>query len=221
MGQYKHYQVLLTENQSEQVDYVCDELGERYEAWIEEAKEFGERPFTDRPEVAYMEIVLDTMSMIKKAIAEPVYDGESPLLRIDADQKIHLLSVLADYHSFLCDFIGDKVDNEDDIQLDLYSLYLLGNIEGRLLYGGITEGDMKILTEWDEFLEGCKEEAFEEEEGSGLIDLDKWFACPFCGKSNTGEEIQYPIAGSTIYVCPSCGCMLDEKEVERQLGMGK
>lgn len=222
MGKYKHYQVLLTEAQAEHLRYVCDDMAEPYADMATEEADGG-RPFVDRPSAEFLNGVSTVLDYAAIILEEPVYEGKSPLLSIDADQKIHFLNVLADYHSYLVDFIGERIGDEaskEEINLDLYSLYLLGNIEGRLLYNGITEGDMKILNEWDEFLEGCKEEEFPaEQEGSGLIDLDKWFACPFCGKSNPGEEIQYPIAGSTIYVCPSCGCILDEKEVERQLGM--
>jgi len=219
MDEYKHYQMLLTENQVDQVNYVCDGMLERFEAWIEDAKQYGERPFSDRPEVPYMEIVCDTLTQIQRAIEIPVYEGKTPLVVIDADQKVHLLNVCADYHSFLVDFLSDRIDDgapKTEVVDDLYTLYLIGNIEGRLLYGGLTDGDMKILTDWDEFLEGLKEEEFPEEK-EVVLDLDKWYKCPDCGESCQGNELIYPVDSGELYVCPKCGCIQERAEVERQL----
>lgn len=219
MGKQKHYQVLLTEEQAEQLRYVCEDMSEPYSdmAYVEEK---GGSPFVDRPGASFLTNVSETLDFAHLMLETPVYEGELPLLVMDADQKIHYLNVLADYHGYLVEFIGERIGDKaskEEIDLDLYSLYLLGNIEGRLLYNGVTEGDMKLLEEWDEFLQGMKKEA-EEQEKVVVLDLDKWYACPHCGKSCEGNELQYPIAGGILYVCPACGCIQEEKEVERQLG---
>lgn len=48
------------------------------------------------------------------------------------------------------------------------------------------------------------------------LDFDKYYECPDCGEEIQGYDLQtgnkeFP------YVCPECGCIQNEEEVEHQL----
>lgn len=79
---------------------------------------------------------------------------EPELVKLDADHAGHLLGMLAEYHTFVMDqwHCGEK--QNDDVA---DTCYLLGNIEGRLLYDGLTQEDLDLLEAWEEELEEWKE----------------------------------------------------------------
>lgn len=81
-------------------------------------------------------------------------DFEKPLVSLDADHTGHLLCMLADYHTFIIEqwHCGER---ENDEVAD--TCYLLGNIEGRLLYNGLTQDDLDLLELWEEELNEWKE----------------------------------------------------------------
>lgn len=49
------------------------------------------------------------------------------------------------------------------------------------------------------------------------MDFEKDYTCPDCGDACKGEDMIYNIASGTLYVCPHCGCIQNERDVERQL----
>lgn len=50
------------------------------------------------------------------------------------------------------------------------------------------------------------------------VDLDQEYKCPDCNEVCWGYELVYPTAKGTMYVCPHCGCLQSDNEVERQCG---
>ena len=81
--------------------------------------------------------------------------NEKPILvSMDADHQIHLLAMLADYHTCIIEqwHCGERQNDEV-----AETCYLLGNIEGRLLYSGITKEDLEIMQCWEDELEEWKE----------------------------------------------------------------
>lgn len=84
------------------------------------------------------------------------------IIPIDDDHKIHILNVLSRYHSIQEDHVKDAILNDIDPDLELFSLYLLGNIEGRLLAGGeLTEKDMDYIIGMEEELKDADNEVVE------------------------------------------------------------
>lgn len=81
-------------------------------------------------------------------------ETNKPLVSLDADHTGHLLCMLADYHTFIIDqwHCGERENDEV-----AGTCYLLGNIEGRLLYNGLTQDDLDILEDWEAELEEWKE----------------------------------------------------------------
>lgn len=91
-------------------------------------------------------------------------------VRLDADQQGHILSVLADYHTVLNDRIIDERFGTDQQMRDLlYSVYLLGNIEGRCFGDCLTTEDLEMIDAWEDFMIMMRQEALEEltEAGDG------------------------------------------------------
>ena len=81
-------------------------------------------------------------------------DNCIPMVSIDADHMGYLLSILADYHTMAM------------VQLDsglvgpgtcADTCYMLGNIEGRLLYSGLTQDDLDLVEAWEKELNDWKE----------------------------------------------------------------
>ena len=81
--------------------------------------------------------------------------NEKPVLvSMDADHQIHLLAMLADYHACIIEqWHCGELQNDEVAE----TCYRLGNIEGRLLYSGITEEDLEIMQCWEDELEEWKE----------------------------------------------------------------
>ena len=54
-------------------------------------------------------------------------------------------------------------------------------------------------------------------EEDNKMDFEKYYTCPDCGDASIGYELIYNNAEGTLYVCPHCGVIQEEQEVERQL----
>jgi hypothetical protein len=79
---------------------------------------------------------------------------ERKLVTLDADHTGQLIAMLTDYHTYLIEqwHCGEK--QNDNVA---YTCYLLGNIEGRLLYNGITQEDLDLMEDWEAELNSWKE----------------------------------------------------------------
>lgn len=66
---------------------------------------------------------------------------------LDADTTGHYLVFLAEYHSWLTlRWETGEVENRYYAE----TCYMLGNIEGRTLYNGLTQEDIELLEAWEE-----------------------------------------------------------------------
>lgn len=76
-----------------------------------------------------------------------------PTVKLDADTAGSILAFLADYRTYLKEAwrCGEM---EHEVVMD--SLYMLGNIEGRCLYDGLTCDDLEIIENWEEELDDWK-----------------------------------------------------------------
>lgn len=79
---------------------------------------------------------------------------ETPIIILDPDHAGHLIAMLADYHTYVLEawHHGEVFTNDGVAD----TCYLLGNIEGRLLYDGITQEDLDIMEDWEAELEDWK-----------------------------------------------------------------
>ena len=69
-------------------------------------------------------------------------------LHMDADSTGHYLTVLSKYHAHLDQIIRDKEYAITETQM--IELYLLGNIEGRLLHDFIMATDIEMIEVWEQ-----------------------------------------------------------------------
>lgn len=83
-----------------------------------------------------------------------------PEINLDADHQGHLLCVLTEVHTkFLYDMdqVLARLEDMDEGTRREYldTLYILGNIEGRLLHNHINEDDLELIEMWEaELAEG-------------------------------------------------------------------
>lgn len=71
-------------------------------------------------------------------------------LNLDADTIGHYLCVLADVHSRL----DEKIRNQEFLitEAQLYELYLVGNLEGRLMHNRAIVSDIEMIEAWEKEL---------------------------------------------------------------------
>lgn len=76
-----------------------------------------------------------------------------PLVKLDADHAGSLLVLLADIHTYVMEAwrCGEK-EHEDAME----TCYMIGNVEGRCLYDGLTQDDLDLIEAWKEELEEWK-----------------------------------------------------------------
>ncbi len=72
-------------------------------------------------------------------------EPQPQFLDLDADHQGYLLARLAEYHNYILQCCDDGTIRMRD---GLDTLYLLGNMEGRLLHGHVMEQDVDLITEW-------------------------------------------------------------------------
>ena len=74
----------------------------------------------------------------------------SQFMSLDADTMGHYLVVIADHHTQ----VERKVSEQEMVitEEQMFDLYLLGNIEGRLLHGFVTLVDIEMIECWEEEL---------------------------------------------------------------------
>lgn len=77
------------------------------------------------------------------------YKGKPVIL--DCDQIGDDLSFLAEYHSYLT-LLWESAEMENRSYAE--TVYLIGNIEGRLMYNHATEDDMELIALWKEEMTG-------------------------------------------------------------------
>lgn len=91
-------------------------------------------------------------------------NNNKPLVKLDADHAGTLLVVMSELHTYWMEiYRRDTVDVEDLLD----KMYLLGNMEGRCLYDGLTQDDLDIIEGWEEDMV-----KFKEENGGCLIPID-------------------------------------------------
>lgn len=74
-------------------------------------------------------------------------DPKKMRVALDADTAGHYLVFLAEYHSWLTlRWESGEIEGRDYAD----TCYLIGNIEGRTLYGGLTQEDIELLEAWEE-----------------------------------------------------------------------
>lgn len=65
--------------------------------------------------------------------------AKGKFVSLDPDQQVHYLNVLANYHSRL-------IEQEDHTD----TLYMLGNIEGRMIHNHTMPSDLEFIEEWED-----------------------------------------------------------------------
>ena len=91
-------------------------------------------------------------------------NNNKPLIKLDADHAGTLLVVMSELHTYWMELWREgKAKPEDTMD----KLYLMGNMEGRCLYDGLTQDDLDLLELWEEEMV-----AWKEEHGGCLIPID-------------------------------------------------
>lgn len=76
-----------------------------------------------------------------------------PFVKLDADTAGDIIAFLADYHTYVAEaFACFKMPCEAAMD----ACYLLGNLEGRCLYDGLTEEDLELVAAWREEVDEWK-----------------------------------------------------------------
>lgn len=74
---------------------------------------------------------------------------------LDADQQIHLLAVLADFHTYVLEawHCGEEFDDEGP----LLRAIMCSNMEGRCIGNNLCQEDLDLIADWEEEVERWKE----------------------------------------------------------------
>ena len=76
-----------------------------------------------------------------------------PLVKLDADTAGDIIVFLAEYRTYVMEaFACFKIPCEEAMD----ACYLLGNVEGRCLYDGLTEEDLELIAAWREEVDEWK-----------------------------------------------------------------
>ena len=76
-----------------------------------------------------------------------------PLVKLDADTAGDIIAFLAEYRTYVTEaFACFKIPCEAAMD----ACYLLGNLEGRCLYDGLTEEDLELIAAWREEVDEWK-----------------------------------------------------------------
>lgn len=76
-----------------------------------------------------------------------------PLVKLDADTAGDIIVFLAEYRTYVTEaFACFKIPCEAAMD----ACYMLGNIEGRCLYNGLTEEDLELIAAWREEVDEWK-----------------------------------------------------------------
>ena len=77
-----------------------------------------------------------------------------PFVHLDADHAGSILVLLSEYHTYVLEawHCGEAFTNDEVAD----TCYMIGNIEGRCLYGGLTQDDLDLINAWKEELEEWK-----------------------------------------------------------------
>lgn len=77
-------------------------------------------------------------------------------LNLDADTIGHYLCVLSKEHTAL----DEKIREQEYVitEAQMFELYLLGNIEGRMIHNRITVADIELIEAWEKELPKVVEE---------------------------------------------------------------
>lgn len=74
-------------------------------------------------------------------------ENNNPRVSLDADHQGHIIVFLAEYHSWITEQ-WECGEMEDRNYAD--TCYMIGNIEGRTLYNGLTQEDLNLIEAWEE-----------------------------------------------------------------------
>lgn len=90
-------------------------------------------------------------------------DNNKPTIKLDADHMGTLLVLMSELHTYWMELY-----RLNPLEAEIpEKLYLMGNMEGRCLYDGLTQDDLDILEAWEEDLTEWKEA-----HGGALIPID-------------------------------------------------
>lgn len=78
---------------------------------------------------------------------------ETQRVELEEEQAQNLLVMISEFHTLVLDqwHCGER-ENDEVAEI----CYLLGNIEGRLIYNGLNQDDLDLLECWQEELEEDK-----------------------------------------------------------------
>jgi len=88
--------------------------------------------------------------------------AKSKFVCLDPDQQVHYLNVLADYHGLILTHLARdeyQLFTKKEFQSVLDTMYMLGNIEGRMIHNHTMQSDLDMLEEWETELLINKEDA--------------------------------------------------------------
>lgn len=74
-------------------------------------------------------------------------DSRKVRVTLDADHQGHIIVFLAAYHTWITEqWELGEIESRNFAE----TCYLLGNIEGRALYNGLTQKDLDLIEAWEE-----------------------------------------------------------------------